>query len=58
MLTTLLAVTMLLMNLDWGTQVEVAQLNFFYFGTVRVVLANQSQNVDTLGDKDNSVDKS
>ena len=34
-LTTLLAVTMLLMNLDWGTQVEGAQLDFFYFGTVR-----------------------
>ena len=37
---------------------EGAQLNLFILAQLRVVLANQSQNVDTLGDKDNSDDKS
>ena len=49
---------MLLMNLDWATQVEGAQLDFFILAQLGVVLANQSQNVDTLGDKDNSDEKS
>ena len=37
---------------------EGAQLNFFILAQLEVVLANQSQNVDTLGDKDNSDEKS
>ena len=37
---------------------EGAQLDFFIFAQLGVVLANQSQNVDTHGDKGNSNDKS
>ena len=37
---------------------EGAQLDFFILAQLGVVLANQSQNVVTLCEKDNSVDKS
>ena len=36
---------------------EGAQLDSFILAQLGMVLANQSQNVDTLGDKDNSDDK-
>ena len=37
---------------------EGAQLDFFILAQLGVVLANQSQNDDTLGEKDNGDDRS